>query len=74
MKKVCVLVFFLGLSFNLELKAQDVNTCMQDLSIFAEYVKVKNYASAVDPWTKVRENCPDINLSLIHISEPTRPY
>ena len=69
MKKVCVLVFFLGLSFNLELKAQDVNTCMQDLSIFAEYVKVKNYASAVDPWTKVRENCPDINVAIYTYGE-----
>ena len=69
MKKVCVLGFFLGLSFNLELKAQDVNTCMQDLSIFAEYVKVKNYASAVDPWTKVRENCPDINVAIYTYGE-----
>ena len=69
MKKVCVLGIFLGLSFNLELKAQDVNTCMQDLSIFAEYVKVKNYASAVDPWTKVRENCPDINVAIYTYGE-----
>ena len=69
MKKVCVLGFFLGLSFNLELKAQDVSTCMQDLSIFAEYVKVKNYASAVDPWTKVRENCPDINVAIYTYGE-----
>ncbi|MEO2099195.1 MAG: hypothetical protein ABGW63_00065, partial [Flavobacteriaceae bacterium] len=60
MKKQYVLgVLLYSLIFQTSLKAQDVNVCMQDLSIFAEYVKVKNYAAAVEPWTKVRQNCPD---------------
>jgi hypothetical protein len=42
---------------------------MQDLSIFAEYVKVKNYASAMEPWIKVRENCPDINVAIYTYGE-----
>ena len=68
MKKL-ILVFFLGALFQSPIIAQDVNACMQDLSIFAEYVKVKNYASAMEPWIKVRENCPDINVAIYTYGE-----
>jgi len=54
----------LGLFISNSINAQDVNVCMQELSIFVENVKVKNYASAMEPWMKVRENCPDINLAI----------
>ncbi len=66
MKKL-ILVF--GLLYQAALFAQDINTCMQDLSIFAEYVKVKNYSSAIEPWIKVKENCPDINVAIYTYGE-----
>ena len=63
MKKTLVLrVMVLTLLFHLPLLAQDTDVCMQDLSIFAEFAKVKNYKSAFQPWMKVRTS-----LSLIHI-------
>ena len=49
--------------------SQDTATCMQDLSIFAEYVKVKNYDAAIEPWIKVRENCPDLNAAIYTYGE-----
>ena len=48
---------------------QDTGVCMQDLSIFAEYVKVKNYASASEPWLRVRKNCPDLNAAIYTYGE-----
>ena len=44
--KHALLVFLVFQNF---LYSQDTAACMQDLSIFAEYVKVKNYASASEP-------------------------
>jgi len=38
--------------------------CIQNLSIFAESAKVKNYEAAYEPWMKVREECPSINLAI----------
>ena len=35
-----------------------------NLSIFAESAKVKNYEAAYEPWMKVREECPSINLAI----------
>ena len=49
--------------------SQDSSACMQDLSIFAEYVKVKNYDAAIEPWIKVRENCPDLNAAIYTYGE-----
>ena len=63
------LILFFGLLYHLTLFAQDANVCMQDLSIFAEYVKVKNYSSAKEPWIKVRENCPDLNVAIYTYGE-----
>ena len=70
MKKFNVLgVLFLGLIYLVPLQAQDINVCMQDLSIFAEYTKVKNYKSAFEPWMKVRTNCPTINAAVYSYGE-----
>ena len=63
MKKIFVLrVMVLTLLFHLPLLAQDTDMCMQDLSIFAEFAKVKNYKSAFQPWMKVRTSCPSLNF------------
>jgi len=41
MKRIFTIGLLTALLFQGKLIAQDVNECMQDLSIFAEYVKVK---------------------------------
>ena len=64
-KLLLIAILVIGASVFQLSYSQDNSACMQDLSIFAEYVKVKNYDAAIEPWIKVRENCPD--LSLIHI-------
>ena len=37
---------------------QDEVTCKQNLSVFREYYKQKNYADALSPWRWVYFNCP----------------
>ena len=69
MKKIFKIGFLTAFLFQGKLLAQDVNECMQDLSIFAEYVKVKNYKSAYEPWMKVRKNCPTINIAVYTYGE-----
>lgn len=53
----------------LPLSAQNSEECLQDLSIFAEYAKVKNYDDAYGPWSKVREACPSINVAIFSYGE-----
>jgi len=70
MKKTPVLrVMVLTLLFYLPVLAQDTDVCMQDLSIFAEFAKVKNYKSAFQPWMKVRTSCPSINAAVYSYGE-----
>lgn len=69
MRKLCVLTLTLLGFFNAPIFAQDANACMQDLSIFAESAKVKNYKEAYEPWMRVRTNCPDINLAVYSYGE-----
>ncbi len=70
MKKILVLrVMVLTLLFHSLLLAQDTDVCMQDLSIFAEFAKVKNYKSAFQPWMKVRKSCPSINAAIYSYGE-----
>jgi tetratricopeptide (TPR) repeat protein len=63
MKKNYTLIFmamglFLGNGF-----AQSAAECPANLSIFAEYAKVKNYDAAYTPWMEVRTNCPELNAA-----------
>tara|TARA_B100000282_G_scaffold296559_1_gene278915 strand:- start:7165 stop:8550 length:1386 start_codon:yes stop_codon:yes gene_type:complete len=46
------------------INAQSSDDCISNLSIFAEYYKVKNYESAYEPWMKVRKECPKINAAI----------
>ena len=70
MKKINILsVLFFTILFNTPLLAQDVNVCMQDLSIFAEFAKVKNFKSAYEPWMNVRRDCPTINVAVYSYGE-----
>jgi tetratricopeptide (TPR) repeat protein len=45
------------------LSAQMNSECPSNLSIFAEYAKVKNFDAAYEPWAKVRSNCPELNVA-----------
>lgn len=70
MKKNHVLgVLFFSLVFLAPAKSQDINACMQDLSIFAEFAKVKNFKSAFEPWSRVRQECPTINVAVYSYGE-----
>ena len=69
MKKLfSILLIVFGLT-QTSVLAQDVNVCMQDLSIFAEFAKVKNYKAAFEPWMRVRQNCPTINAAVYTYGE-----
>ena len=60
--RLTLTVLFVMLFAASGLQAQANDECLQNLSIFAEYAKVKNYTAAYEPWSKVRKD-----LSLIHI-------
>ena len=61
MKKFFVISFSL---FSLFISSQTSDDCLSNLSIFAEYYKVKNYDSAYEPWMQVRKNCPKMNVAI----------
>ena len=69
MKKLCLITLILTGLCQVQVVAQDSNECMQDLSIFAEFAKVKNYKSAFEPWMKVRSECPTINVAIYSYGE-----
>ena len=49
--------------------AQNKEECLQNLSIFAESAKVKNYETAYTPWKAVRDSCPDLNVAIYSYGE-----
>ena len=61
-----VFTFILSTSF---VRAQTSETCKQNLSIFAESAKVKNYDAAYEPWTAVRAECPSLNRAIYTYGE-----
>ena len=58
MKKILT---FLLINLSLLFGQNDNSECPVNLSIFAEYAKVKNYKSAYEPWLHVFNNCPELN-------------
>lgn len=52
-----------------QLSAQDNQQCLQNLSIFAESAKVKNYAAAYEPWMAVKAECPSLNVAIYTYGE-----
>lgn len=69
MRKLCVIaLIFTGL-YQTTVLAQDLNACRQDLSIFAESAKVKNFKAAYEPWMRVRKDCPTINVAIYSYGE-----
>jgi len=43
--------------------------CLEQLSIFAESAKIKNYQAAYEPWKKVLDNCPKLSLATYQYGE-----
>jgi len=63
---------FLAFTFILStslVSAQTSETCNQNLSIFAESAKVKNYDAAYEPWNAVRAECPKLNRAIYTYGE-----
>ena len=61
MKKLLVIIFILS---SANIFSQTAEDCLSNLSIFAEYYKVKNYDSAYEPWMQVRRECPKMNVAI----------
>ena len=45
------------------------NECMEQLSIFAESAKIRNYEAAYEPWKSVLDNCPKLNVATYQFGE-----
>ena len=69
MKLFKVFVFWTGVMMISSLAAQNSEECLQNLSIFAEYAKVKNYDEAYEPWMNVRKECPSLNVAIFSYGE-----
>lgn len=62
MKKNLLILAIAVLGFIKLGQAQAQNPeCLTNLSIYTEYVKVKNYDAAYEPWKQVYETCPSLN-------------
>ena len=61
---VVLLIFGFG-----HMTAQDNQQCLQNLSIFAENAKVKNYTAAYEPWVAVKSECPSLNVAIYSYGE-----
>jgi hypothetical protein len=59
--KLKLLAFLLIINVSFSQSADD---CISNLSIFAEYYKVKNYDSAYEPWMNVSQECPNMNAAI----------
>ena len=67
MKKIIFFSLTFLLTFNLF--SQPEEECLSNLSIFAEYAKVKNYDEAYQPWLDLKSKCPDINSAVYVLGE-----
>ena len=66
MNKILYLIILL---FSVNIFSQSKEDCLSNLSIFAEYAKVKNYDAAYEPWFNVKRDCPEINSALYVFGE-----
>ena len=72
MKDLTFLILLL-LSFGV-MPAQSAADCPANLSIFAEFAKVKNYDSAYAPWLEVKTHCPELNEATYILGERILGY
>ena len=61
---VLIALFFSNIQFS-----QSKEECFANLSIFAEYAKVKNYKAAYQPWLELKKQCPDLNSAIYVLGE-----
>lgn len=64
-----IYLILLSLLLGVNVVAQNSDECAQNLSIFAENAKVKNYDAAYLPWSLVRNECPDLNIAIYAYGE-----
>ena len=69
MKNRIYLKIFFSLLIGTYVLAQNNDECAQNLSIFAENAKVKNYSAAYGPWISVKNECPDLNIAIYAYGE-----
>jgi len=58
-------IFFSSLTYS----QTNSDDCLENLSIFAESAKIKNYESAYEPWKLVLDNCPKLNVATYQYGE-----
>ena len=63
----CLLIIYV-LTLNY-VNGQSNEECLNNLSIFAESAKIKNYDVAYDTWLLVLSNCPKLNLAIYTYGE-----
>lgn len=63
----CLLIIY-SLTFNY-VEAQSNEECLNNLSIFAEAAKIKNYDAAYETWLLVLNECPKLNLAIYSYGE-----
>lgn len=67
-RKISVLASIFGVIFMGFAQVQNPE-CPQNLSIFAEHAKKKDYDAAYEPWKMVYENCPTLHWATYHYGE-----
>ena len=67
--KDSIYLILVSLFLGVNVVAQNSDECAQNLSIFAENAKVKNYDAAYLPWSLVRNECPDLNIAIYAYGE-----
>ncbi len=60
---------FLILSISPLFSQLSSDECLEQLSIFAESAKIKNYQAAYEPWKTVLDNCPKLSLATYQYGE-----
>ena len=74
MKQLFAMLAAVGLMSTSVMAQASQEECMTNLSIFSEYVKVKNFDAAYEPWKQVYENCPELNYATFSYGERILNY
>ena len=63
------IIYVIAILFSITQYSQSKEECFANLSIFAEYAKVKNYKAAYQPWVDLKNQCPDLNSAIYVLGE-----
>ena len=64
-----IIIYVIAILFSITQYSQSKEECFANLSIFAEYAKVKNYKAAYQPWVDLKNQCPDLNSAIYVLGE-----